>query len=95
MDGAVTRDIIGLRIASSRKWKDYIDIGQGDLNTLVYPVLVEWNQTTFYRTRNAGHRSRGTFHLFRRQIQPVAMRHCCRPAEGREDPEHQGDALIC
>jgi hypothetical protein len=52
MDGAQIMDITEFTAGPARKWKLYEDMGQGSLNTLVYPVLVEWNQKTFYRSRN-------------------------------------------
>ena len=52
MDGAMTMDITGFAVGAPRRWEIYRDIGQGNANTLVYPIRVVWNQKTFYRTRN-------------------------------------------
>jgi hypothetical protein len=52
MDGAQIMDITEFTPGAARRWKLYEDMGQGSLNTLVYPVHVKWNQKTFYRTRN-------------------------------------------
>jgi hypothetical protein len=52
MDGAQIMDITEFAPGAARRWKLYEDMGQGSLNTLVYPVHVRWNQKTFYRTRN-------------------------------------------
>lgn len=52
MDGATTMDITGFSIGTPRRWEIYRDIGQGNANTLVYPIHVAWNQKTFYRTNN-------------------------------------------
>lgn len=51
-DGARTMDITSLTIGAPHKWRVYEDMGQGNAQTLVYPVQVKWNQKTFYRTRN-------------------------------------------
>jgi hypothetical protein len=51
-DGAQIMDITEFTPGAARKWKLYEDMGQGSLNTLVYPVHVRWNQKTFYRTRD-------------------------------------------
>jgi hypothetical protein len=51
-DGARTMDITGFTIGAPHRWRVYEDIGQGNANTLVYPIRVKWNQKTFYRTRN-------------------------------------------
>lgn len=51
-DGATTMDITDFRLGGARRWVLYQDMGQGELNTLVYPVHVRWNMKTFYRTRN-------------------------------------------
>lgn len=51
-DGATTMDITSFTIGAPHRWRTYIDIGQGTLNTLVYPVHVRWNMKTFYRWRN-------------------------------------------
>ena len=52
MDGAQIMDIIEFTPGAARRWRVYEDMGQGSLNTMVYPVHVKWNQKTFYRTRN-------------------------------------------
>lgn len=51
-DGATTMDITAFTIGAPHRWKLNEDMGQGNLNTLVYPVHVKWNMKTFYRTRN-------------------------------------------
>lgn len=51
-DGARTMDITGFTIGAPHRWRVYEDIGQGNANTLVYPIRVKWNQKTFFRTRN-------------------------------------------
>ena len=45
-------DVTALTIGAPHKWRVREDLGQGTLNTLVYPLYVKWNQKTFYRTRN-------------------------------------------
>src|SRR5207253_8144819 len=52
MDGACTKDITDFTLGAPHKWRVYEDMGQGNANTLVYPIQVKWNQKTFYRTRN-------------------------------------------
>ena len=52
MDGARTMDIIEFTVGAPHRWRVYIDLGQGEPNTLVYPVRVKWNMKTFYHTRN-------------------------------------------
>lgn len=52
MDGATTMDITDITIGAPHRWRVYVDIGQGDASTLVYPVQVKWNMKTFYRSRN-------------------------------------------
>ena len=52
MDGATTMDVTGFSVGAARRWEIYRDIGQGNANTLVYPIRVAWNQKTFYRTNN-------------------------------------------
>lgn len=52
LDGAVTADIVSLTIGTPRQWIRNQDVGQGSVNTIVYPLHVKWNQKTFYRTRN-------------------------------------------
>jgi hypothetical protein len=51
-DGATTMDITEFTVGAPHRWRVYIDIGQGEPNTLVYPVQVQWNMKTFYHTRN-------------------------------------------
>ncbi|HJX82953.1 MAG TPA: hypothetical protein VJ723_01270 [Candidatus Angelobacter sp.] len=51
-DGATTMDINAFTPGAPHRWRLYIDQGQGAANTLVYPVHVQWNMKTFYRTRN-------------------------------------------
>ncbi len=51
-DGATTMDIAAFTTGAPHRWRLYIDQGQGATNTLVYPVHVQWNMKTFYRTRN-------------------------------------------
>ena len=50
-DGAVTMDITSMTIGAPHRWRVYVDIGQGILSTLVYPVQVKWNMKQFYHTR--------------------------------------------
>jgi len=52
MDGAMTMDTTVFTVGAPRRWEIYRDIGQGEANTLVYPIRVAWNQRTFFRTRN-------------------------------------------
>lgn len=52
MDGATTMDVTGFSVGSPRRWEIYRDIGQGNANTLVYPIRVAWDQKTFYRNNN-------------------------------------------
>jgi len=51
-DGATTMDITDYTLGAPHRWRVYLDLGQGDANTLVYPIHVRWNQKTFYRERN-------------------------------------------
>jgi ribosomal protein L21E len=51
-DGARTMDITGITMGAPHRWRVYVDIGQGNANTLVYPFHAKFNQKTFYRTRN-------------------------------------------
>ncbi len=51
-DGATTMDISEFTIGTPHRWRVYVDLGQGEPNTLVYPVQVKWNMKTFYHTRN-------------------------------------------
>lgn len=52
-DGARTMDIVEFVPKGSRKWNLYEDRGAAaTANTLVFPVRVKWNQTTFYRSYN-------------------------------------------
>jgi len=51
LDGATTMDITAMTIGAPHRWRVYTDMGQGEPNTLVYPVQVKWNMKTFYRTR--------------------------------------------
>lgn len=44
-------DITAMTIGAPHRWRVYTDMGQGEPNTLVYPVQVKWNMKTFYRTR--------------------------------------------
>ena len=52
MDGATTMDISSLTIGAPHRWTVYVDMGQGNANTLVYPVQVKWTMKTFYRRTN-------------------------------------------
>jgi hypothetical protein len=52
MDGATTMDISALTIGAPHRWTVYVDMGQGEPNTLVYPVQVKWTMKTFYRRTN-------------------------------------------
>ena len=51
-DGATTMDIAAFTVGAPHRWNINEDMGQGKLDTLVYPVRVKWNMKTFYRTRN-------------------------------------------
>jgi hypothetical protein len=50
-DGAVGIEVTALQIGSSRKWSPSRDSGNGDLDTIVYPVKVTYTERTFYKTR--------------------------------------------
>lgn len=52
MDGATTMDISTLTIGAPHHWTVYVDMGQGNAATLVYPVQVKWTMETFYRRTN-------------------------------------------
>jgi hypothetical protein len=52
MDGATTMDISSLTIGAPHRWTVYVDMGQGNASTLVYPVQVKWTMKTFYRRTN-------------------------------------------
>ena len=51
-DGVTTMDITAFTIGTPHRWSINQDMGQGKLDTLVYPARVKWNMKTFYRTRN-------------------------------------------
>ena len=51
-EGATTMNITSLTVGTPRKWRVYVDIGQGNASTIVYPLYVKWTLKTFYRTRN-------------------------------------------
>jgi len=51
-DGATTMDISSFTIGAPHRWAVHVDMGQGNANTLVYPIHVKWTMKTFYRTRN-------------------------------------------
>jgi hypothetical protein len=52
MDGATTMDISALTIGAPHHWTVYVDMGQGNASTLVYPAQVKWTMKTFYRRTN-------------------------------------------
>lgn len=52
-DGATTMNITQFVPGAPHRWNKYSDSGAGGtIDTLVFPVRVTWNQTTFYRTVN-------------------------------------------
>ena len=51
VDGAVTIDLTPLQIGVPRKWNPRRDLGNGNINTIVYPVKTTYTQKTFYRGR--------------------------------------------
>ena len=51
-DSATTMNITEYTLGAPHRWRVHLDIGQGDANTLVYPIHVRWNQKTFYRSRD-------------------------------------------
>ena len=61
MDGAVTMDLTPLQIGVPRKWNPRRDLGNGNLNTLVYPVKTTYTQKTFYRERTVVDEYTGVF----------------------------------
>lgn len=50
MTGATTMDISSFQIGKARRWIPLQDIGSGNLNTMVYPIKVEWTQKKYYET---------------------------------------------
>lgn len=50
-EGAVTVDVAAVQIGEPRKWSYAQDIGNGKLDTVVYPVKVTYSVRTHYRTR--------------------------------------------
>ncbi|HEV3087656.1 MAG TPA: hypothetical protein VGX96_10575 [Candidatus Elarobacter sp.] len=50
-DGATTMDVREFSMGAPHRWNKNVDSGPGGtVETLVYPVRVSWDQTTFYRT---------------------------------------------
>ena len=63
-DGAATVDINEFQIGKSRQWRIREDFGDGDQNTIVYPILVSWTWKTFYQSRTAITESTDVFNCF-------------------------------
>jgi hypothetical protein len=49
LDGAVTADIDAFQIGAPRKWRPFLDLGNGNASTIVHPVEVKYTLKTFYR----------------------------------------------
>jgi len=53
MDGATKFDIIEFAPGAPHRWDRNNDMGSGaNINTMVYPIRVKWNQKSFYHTYN-------------------------------------------
>lgn len=51
-DGAVTMDITKFVVGTPRRWVAGSDFGNGNANTIVYPIEVSYTLTKFYRSGN-------------------------------------------
>lgn len=51
-DGAVTMDITKFVVGIPRRWVAGSDFGDGNANTIVYPIEVSYKLTKFYRSGN-------------------------------------------
>lgn len=61
--GAKTVDINGFVIGTPRKWITRSDIGNGNPETIVYPIKVTWTEKTFYES-------------YTRQVDSISMFGC-------------------
>ncbi len=61
--GAKTVDITAFQIGTSRAWRPLQDIGNGNLQTTVYPVKASWTEKTFHES-------------FTQQIDIIGMFNC-------------------
>jgi len=61
--GAKTVDITAFQIGASRAWRPLQDIGNGNLQTTVYPIKASWTEKTFHES-------------FTQQIDVIGMFNC-------------------
>lgn len=64
MDGALTVDLTPLKVGQPRRWNRLTDIGNGNLDTMVFPIQTDYTWKTFYRTQTRVLVSRGIFNCY-------------------------------